>query len=235
MMRLLLGLLAMLLPLGAAAEEKLATLMVHGDAVVRFAPDEVTLPVTVRVEDASLPAAKKRHDEKLRAVLDLALQAGVPRERLQTDRTSVLPLYDYARDSTRPRLRGYQVETEVSLRLSDFAALAPLMEAMVNAGVDTIGNVTYSLHDEEKAKEEALAEAMDHAHAKAERLAQSAKVTFDRPWTIEESPPEIARPFPRPLRMSAKMPGIMASPAPPDLPSGRIEIRQEVVVTYRLK
>src|SRR5271156_3800895 len=119
-------LLVCLLPLTAHAEEKERppSLTVHGEAVIKLAPDQVTLPVTVRDESVNLRTAKERHDEKLRALLKLAADAGIPKDKIRTNYTSVNPQYDISNDTTgRPRLKGYEVQTSVEFTLTDIGKL----------------------------------------------------------------------------------------------------------------
>jgi uncharacterized protein YggE len=211
------------------------TLTVHGEAITRVAPDQLTLPVTVREENVTLKVAKDRHDDKLRRLLKLAADLGIPKEKIQTSYTAVNPVYDYERESTRPRLRGYEVQTSLEFRLTDFAKLGDFMNGIIAAGIDEIGSVSYSLQDEDKAREDTLNLAMEQAYAKASRLAGTAKVTIDKPLIIEEGDADVQRPMrPRPMMRMAAMNAPMAA-APPELPSGVIEIHQAVTVTYALK
>ncbi len=237
-MRFLPVLFVLLLPVSAMAEEgiKANTMTVRGEAVIKVAPDQLTLPVTVHEENTTLRVAKDRHDDKLRKLLKLAGDLGIPKEKIQTSFTAVNPIYDYEKDSTRPRLRGYRVETSLDFKLTDFAKLGDFMNGIINAGIEEIGSVSYSLQDEDKIKNDALNLAMEHARDKASRLADTAKVTLDKPLVIDEGDGDIQRPMPpRPMgRMMMAMTAAVA-PAPPELPSGVIEIRQSVTVTYALK
>lgn len=228
----------MLVPLAAPAEEsgfKANTMTVHGEAVTRVAPDELTLPVTVREENATLGVAKQRHDDKLRRLLNLASEAGIPKEKMQTSFTGVTPVYDYDSGSTRPRLRGYQVQTAIEFRMTDFAKLGNFMNGIIALGIDAVGSVNYGLQDEQKVKDDTLNLAMQHAYDKAVRLAGTAKVTLDKPLVIEEGDAQMQSPMPpRPMMFAARAMAPVAS-QPPELPAGLIEVRQSVTVTYSLK
>jgi uncharacterized protein len=238
-MRLASILLFALLPLAATAEDNSAlkanTMTVRGEAVTKVAPDQLTLPVTVREENPNLQAAKKRHDEKLTGLLALAEKNGIPKDKIETSAMQINPVYDYEKDSSRPRLRGYEVETSLEFRLTDFAKLGDFMNGVIGLNIDTIGSINYCLQDEEKVKDDTLNHAMEHAYAKASRLAATAKVTLDRPFIIEEGDVDIQRPpFPRPMFMN-RLTGIAAPAQAPELPPGLIEIHQTVTVTYSLK
>lgn len=227
----------LLFPVSAFADDmpRANTMTVHGEAMTKVAPDQLTLPVTVRDENTTLKVAKDRHDDKLRKLLKLADSAGIPKEKMQTSFTSVSPVYDYEKDSTHPHLRGYKVETTLDFKLTDFSKLGDFMNGVVAAGIDEIGSVSYSLQDEDKVKNDTLNLAMQHAFEKASSLAATAKVSLDKPLVIEEGEAEIQQPVrPRPMRMMA-MSAMAAPAAPPELPSGVIEVHQSVTVTYAIK
>jgi uncharacterized protein YggE len=128
------------------------------------------------------------------------------------------------------------VETSLNFRLTDFAKLGDFMDGIIEAGIDDIGSVSYTLQDEEKIKDDALNLAMQHAFEKAAHLAATAKVTLDKPLIIEEGDADIQRPIPpRPMPMMRGMAMAAMAPQPPELPSGVVEVHQSVTVVYSLK
>ncbi len=220
------------------AEEKSGILTVRGEAVTRIAPDQATLSVTVHGEDAGLKQAKEKHDNKLRTVLKLAAEMDIPKEKIQTSYTSTSPTYTYDKERAKQVLSGYQVRTSLEVVVTDLDKVSIFMQKLVNAGVDQMGNITYGLQDERKVKEDTLLKAVGYAYEKASRLAATAKVTLDKPLAIEEGGTEMSRRSPR--FGGVPMPGAVlmeraSLPAPPDLPEGLMEIRQNVTVTYSLK
>lgn len=227
----------LLLPLGALADEKSNILTVRGEAVSKVAPDQVTLPVTVREENVNAKVAKERQDEKLRGLLKLAESTGIDKNDIQTSYTSVNPLYDYPRNE-KPKLRSYQVETSINFTLNDISKLGDFMNGVIELGITDMGSVSYSVKDEEKIKEQTLAKALEKAYEKATLMASVAKVSIDRPIIISEEEAQVNYPpRPRPLRFMAAMAAGATEPmqAAPDLPSGLMEVRQAVTVTYQIK
>lgn len=238
-MRTLIVLVLLALPLASLAAEdniKANTMTVRGEAITKIAPDLVTLPITIRQEEETLQIAKSRHDDKLGKLLKLASDLGIPKDKIETSYTSVEPVYNYEKDSSRPRLRGYQVQTSLNFKLTDFSKLSDFMNGAIAIGIENIGSVSYSLQDEDKVKNDTLNLAMEHAAEKAARLAATAKVTLDKPLIIDEGDVSIERPqlLAKPMgRM--RFEGAASASASPDLPAAIIEIRQSVTVTYSLK
>jgi uncharacterized protein YggE len=233
--RIVVLLIALFLPLSGLAEgNDVPTITVRGEAITKLAPDQVTLPVTIREENINLQVAKQKHDEKLRTLLKLAGDNDIARENIQTGYTSVSPQYEYTLGVQ--HLRGYQVETSVDFKLTNIEKLGTFMNSVVTAGIDNIGSVNYSLKEEEKIKEDTLVLAVGVAHDKAARLAVAAKMSLGTPLDITEGSVEINRPIPRfaaPRGMMA-MSSANAAPAP-ELPAGLVEIHQTVTITYQLK
>ena len=147
---------------------------------------------------------------------------------------SVNPQYDYDPNKS-PKLRAYQVESTINFTLGDISHLGSFMNDIIDLGITSFGNAYYALHDEEKAKEDALSKAMENAYQKASRLAATAKLTLDKPVAIEEGEIITHRPI-HPAPMYARPSGMMAMSSPqPELPAGIIDIHQDVTVTYQLK
>lgn len=225
-------------PLAVHADDvRPGAITVRGEAVIRVAPDLVTLPVTVREENAELAHAREKHDHKLSSLLGLAAKLGIPKSAIQTSYTETSPVYDYQRSSGRQRLRGYQMQTTLEFRITDFSLLGDFMNGVTSAGIDEMGSVNYSLQNEADLKENTLVSALQNAHEKASRLAATANVALGSPLQIQEdgadiTPPMPPRPMaPRAMLMSAQS----AAPASPELPMGLVEVRQSVTVTYQIK
>jgi uncharacterized protein YggE len=238
-MRKLLLLAFLLFPFSLQAEDNkysVPVMTVRGEAVTKLSPDQVTLPVTIREENTDIKAAKEAHDKKLTALIQLANDIGIEKANVQTSYTTINPQYDYA--GSRPVLRDYLVETSINFKLNAISQLGEFINKIIGLGITEMGSISYSLHDEEKIKQETLEKALANAYDKASRLAATAKVTIDKPVDISEGEIFIDRPHPFPM-MGARAHPMMAMATPvqaaPEMPSGLIEIRQSVTVTYQLK
>jgi uncharacterized protein YggE len=65
------------------------------------------------------------------------------------------------------------VQGEITLRVRDFSKLGPILEGSVEDGITDFRSLTYSLSDEEAAKQKAVAEAMKHAIGRATAALES--------------------------------------------------------------
>lgn len=211
------------------------TITVHGEATTRVAPDRVTLPVTIHEENINLKLAKDKHDKKLVDLLKAAEELGISKENIQTSYTSINPQYDYPAHG-KPKLLNYQVETSIDFKLDDISKLGDFMNKIIEAGITQIGDVSYSVKDEQKIKEDTLVTALNQAYEKASRLASTAKVEIDKPVEIDEGNVRENPYPPRPMafaNVAMRVSG-QANPSA-ELPEGLVEIHQDVTVVYRIK
>lgn len=209
------------------------TITVTGEATTRHTPDQVTLPVTIYTENAVLNKAKEENDRKLQIVLNLAREHGIPKEKLQTAYTSIEPRYDYS--DNKQVFRGYVANTMLNITLTDVSRLGAFMQALVDAKIDRLGSVSFTLQNDDKAKSDTLLKALANAKAKADGLSAAAGQKLGNPLRIVEGSADMMPPPPMPYPMMAK--AAMAEDARnagAQLPSGLIEVRQNVTVTYTM-
>jgi uncharacterized protein YggE len=83
---------------------------------------------------------------------------------------TVRPFYEGDR---KKRAKSYLVTGEITLRIHDFSKLGPILEGSVEDGITDLRSLTYSLADEETAKQKAVAEAMKHAMGRANAALES--------------------------------------------------------------
>ncbi len=211
-----------------------AMITVTGEAIAKLAPNQVTLPVTVYAEDKNLNVAKEAADRKLAILLDQAKQVGAPAEKLKTQYTQISPQYDYDPKSGKQRFRSYMVTSSIEVTLPDPAKLGVLINGLTEQGIDRIGSAQFGLDDEKKARDELLGKAVQDARAKADAMATALGVHVGKPVAVSEGgamPP--SPPMPRPMMAMAKMAD--GAESLPELPGGRVEIRQNVTVSFTIE
>ena len=89
----------------AADASRDSTVSVTGTAIIKLAPDQITVPLTISSEDADLSKSKDENDKKVKKILSLADKYGVGKDDVQTTYHSVEPEMSYGNNVT--------VETDV--------------------------------------------------------------------------------------------------------------------------
>lgn len=152
---------------GHAQEVKLLadTVAVQAEGKHEADPDLATLAFYVTAQEKELRRAHQNATTSMQRILELAERAGLPKQDISAGPFTVRPLYDW--NDRKQRARGYRVEATVVLRVRDFGRIGTLVDGSVEDGIADFRSLTYSLADEEAAKQRAVAEAMRRAEGRA--------------------------------------------------------------------
>ncbi len=152
---------------GQAQEVKFLadTLTVEAEGKYEADPDLATLTFHVTAQEKELKRAYNQATDSMQRILQLAERKGVPKQDISTGTFTVRPIYDW--HDRKLRARAYRVEGRVTLRVRDFARIGELIDESVENGIADFRSLTYSLADEEAAKQRAIALAMRQAEARA--------------------------------------------------------------------
>ncbi len=186
---LLVGALAAIFILAAWSSRQAITteprlITVTGDADVRVAPDEVVLTLGVETWDEDLLAAKAQNDERVKAVIALAQNAGVEPRYIQTDWVSIEPRYqdNYEKED----LIGYFVRKTIVITLKDVSKFDQLLTEALAAQVNYVQGIEFRTTELRQYKDQARALAIRAAREKAEALAGELGQTIGQPHSIQE-------------------------------------------------
>jgi len=240
MKKILIGLLFLgCLQTTAQAADALAlgavrSVSVSGFAEESFAPDEANVAVTVHSENRDLATAKKEQDEKVKKLVQLAMDTGVKKEDIRTQFANVQPSYDYA--NGKQRFRHYELNNRVEIKVRDLNKTGPLVDRLVAADFDRMDGIQFSLSTERQKREEMLAKAIENGRAKAESMAAALGQKLGRPISIEESGANVRPPQPVMMMKAERAMAADASVSMPSYsPAGEIQISQTVGLSFELQ
>jgi len=100
----------------------------------------------------------------MRRIVALAERNKLKKEDVSSGVLTVAPLYGVER---KIRARAYFVRGQIVLKVRDFSLLGPLLDGSVEEGIVDLRSLTYTLVDEEAAKQRAIALAMQRAMGRA--------------------------------------------------------------------
>jgi uncharacterized protein YggE len=140
------------------------TLVVQADGTYEANPDLATLIFDISAQEKELKTAYQKTTDSMRKIVELAQRNGLTKEDIETGVFTVTPFYEGDR---KRRARSYRVQGRIVLKVRDFSKLAPLMDESVQDDITDFRSLTYSLEDEEAAKQKAVAEAMKRAVGRA--------------------------------------------------------------------
>jgi uncharacterized protein YggE len=183
---------------------------VSGEATVSVAPDLAQIDAGVTSDAKTAREASEANNAAMAKVLLALKGAGIADKDYQTSRLSLQPQY-----APRPSalagpssIVGYRASNRVTVRLRDVAKLANVIDTLVGAGANDIGDIGFSVSNASKLLDEAREQAVADARRKAEIYAKAAGVTLGAPLSIAEE----GAPGPMPYRKMAAGMAVSATP-----------------------
>jgi uncharacterized protein len=167
------------------AQEPGPRITVTGEARVEAPPDLATFTAGVQSEAPEAAEALAATSTTMQAVFDALAAAGVEPRDMQTSQFGVDPLW--AEGEEDPRVRGYSASNLVTVRVRDVARLGAMIDAVGAAGANRIFAVGFDIAEPRARLDEARAQAVADARARAEILAQAAGVALGSIVSIREA------------------------------------------------
>ena len=203
-----------------------ATISVAGEATVSAPPDLAQIDGGVTSEAKTAREASEANNAAMGKVLLALNGAGIAEKDYQTSRLSLQPETAPSRPGGPMAIVGYRASNRITVRLRDIAKLANLIDAMVGAGANDIGGISFTVSNASKLLDDAREQAVADARRKAEIYAKAAGVTLGAPLAISEE----GAPVPIPYR---KMAVGMAASAP--VAPGEETLHVSVSVSWAIK
>lgn len=171
MFAMLLCLAILALGTGAALADG-TKLSVTGSGTVLVESDLAIVTVGVQETSKDVLEAQSTVNEKIAAIKQALLDAGVEESEINTDSINIYANYDYS-DNTEV-IVGYTARNSLSVRNTDMDNVGSLIDAAFAAGANTLDNVQFTVQDDTQAREQALTMAVEDARRKADVLASAA-------------------------------------------------------------
>lgn len=140
------------------------TMVVQAEGTFASDPDLATLTFNISSQDKDLKHAYDIAAQSMQKIVDLAQKSGLKKEDVSTGVLTLAPSYERDRKN---KAKSYAVQGILTIKVRDFSLLGPLLDGAVQEGIVDFRSLTYSLQDEEGAKEKAVAAAMKNAVGRA--------------------------------------------------------------------
>jgi hypothetical protein len=204
-------------------------LTVSGDGEVKAAPDQAMLSAGVVTDGKTAADALSANARKMNAVFDTLKRLGIADRAIQTSEMSVSP--QYPDDGRQPRrITGYQVTNTVNVTVDDLDKVGAAIDALVNSGANSLGEVSFSIRDDKPLLAQAREAAVKDATAKAEALAHAAGVTLGPILSINEGGGA-----PEPVRPMYRMALMANAPSPTPVAAGETSVSASVSITWQIQ
>ncbi len=215
-----------------AQPQMMETVTVSGTGRATVTPDRFTFHVGVQTVAATVDDAVAENNRRVAAVIAALKKAGARDQDIQTSQFTIYPQQDYQQGKL-PRILGYQVSNNVSVRSDKIGEAGRFLGVAVAAGVNNSSGINFEVSDPSRGRDQGLRKAFDDARAKATLLAQAAGRTLGRAIEITEGVQRGDQP-PRPMVGRAMA---MEAQVAADVPveSGTQEVSYTVTATFELR
>jgi uncharacterized protein YggE len=160
---------------------------VTGEANVSVAPDQAQIDGGVTSDAKTAREASDANNVAMGKVLLALKGAGIDEKDYQTTRLSLQPQFATpSKASERPGIVSFRASNRVTVKIRDVTKVAGIIDAMVGAGANDIGNINFTVTQASKHLDEAREKAIADARRKAEIYAKAAGVTLGEPISISE-------------------------------------------------
>jgi uncharacterized protein YggE len=207
--------------------------VVEGRAAIDVAPDLAYLSMGIEARDPDAQTAAAEVAAGVGRVLAFTRELGIPDEDVSTAAAEIHPEFDWDRQNGRPagspRLIGYVVRRQISVKLEDIEQIGRLTEGLLTAGVNSLSNAIFDTSRREELEREAMGRAVADARLRAETLAAADGVSVGRARRLTSM--RSAVPVAGGLRMAAEAAG---GGADETYQTGQIRIEARVQAEFEL-
>jgi uncharacterized protein YggE len=203
------------------------TISVTGEATITAPPDLAQIDAGVTTDAKTAHEASSANNDAMGKVLLALKGAGISEKDYQTSQVSLQPQYSSSQSRPGPNvLTGYRATNRVTIKVRDILKVASVIDAVVGAGANDLGGISFTVSNASKLLDDARSQAIADARRKAEIYAKAAGVTLGAPVSISEE----GTPSPVMYRRAAAP---MAAGAP--IAPGEETLRVVVGVSWAIK
>lgn len=201
---------------------------VNGEGKIKVTPDQVSLSVSVESKGNKAADVKKENDKKIDAVIKYIKKSGIADADFRTQRVYLNDEYDYEK-----KKHNYVATQTIYILVKDLNKYDPLVEGLVDQGVNNISGIEFRSSKADELKSEARKKAIEDARKKALDFTGALGQQLGAAYMVTDNSPVD---YPRPVYEARLM--AMAKDAVggnETLAAGEIEITANVNVSFYLK
>jgi len=206
-------------------------LVVSSTGKIYTVPDIATVSISVvneGNEQSDIPAMIQKNTEKMNAIIDEIKKLGIDEKDIKTTQYNLEPRYNWTEYQGQIFL-GYRITNTILVKIRDFTKIGSVLTKATEGGATSIGSISFTIEDPEKARQEAREKAIEQAKTKAENIAKASGLRLVKLLNVSES----YYPY---YYGGAEMLKEAAAPATePEIQPGQQEVSIMVYLTYRVR
>ena len=147
------------------------TITVSASGKVTAVPDMAAITFSITTEDKDVKTAQDKNSQDANKVVEKLKELGVDKKSIKTSNYNIYPQYDYDAQVGN-RISGYTVDTTLTVSDIKIEDAGNVISQCVDAGINSMNNISYFCSSYDDAYNEALKEAIANADTKAQALAE---------------------------------------------------------------
>lgn len=163
------------------------TFSVTGEGKATAIPDTASVDLGITITQNTVASAQSQANQIINKISSDLKNLGVKEKDIKTTNYSISPNYDFT--SGKQSVNGYNVSVNLSVKVNPIEKINQVIDTATKDGANSVGNIQFTLNDEEKTKLEnqARKQAVDAAKQKAQSLAQASGIRLGRIINVSES------------------------------------------------
>ncbi|MBX3071806.1 MAG: SIMPL domain-containing protein [Thermomicrobiales bacterium] len=204
------------------------TITVVGHGAVMVPPDAASVTAGVTITEDTLSVAQSTANETMTAILAALEAQGIESQDIQTAGYYVQVIQSWDENGMPSGINQFQVSNTVNVTIRDIDAVGATLDAVVEAGANTIYGVNFIVTDSGEAADQARTLAVQDAQRRAEQLAAAAGMSLGDIVSISET----FGPNPIPVAMGGAGGAAMESSVA--IEAGSTTVSVDVQITWEL-
>jgi len=147
-------------------KEEPVTIQVTGKGIVKALPDQVIIPAFIYTQNKRAGIAFEENQSKMKKLLDTVTSLGVPKQNITTASLSINTVY---KDNS-AKVDYFSVSRSITISQDDMNNISPILDALIDAQIEEIGNIQFVVKDMEERYKETLEKAALDCRKTAETI-----------------------------------------------------------------
>jgi hypothetical protein len=208
------------------------TIAVTAEGKVTAIPDVGLISLAVESRGAKVSSVQTDNTKKINDIIAFLKGLGVEAKDLRTSQYNLSPIYSYDPKTGQQNLDGYSLHQTVEVKIRQLDKVGDILAGSLERGANQVGQLSFTIDDQDKLQQEARLKAIAKARAKAEDLAQAAGVRLGRVRSFSEN---INTPSPYPMYYARDMAvGLESKAAAPAIETGSQDIVVNVSLSFEI-
>lgn len=167
---------------------------VSGTGKVYVKPDLALTSFSVITEAKTVAEALSQNTEQMNQIISSVKEQGVEDKDLKTTDFNIYPRYEWEEQSKIPPypsgkrvLVGYEVRQSLQVKIRELTKIGEIIQGATDSGANQVGNLQFTVDDQDELKNQAREEAIKQAKEKAKELASQLGIKLVRITNFNES------------------------------------------------